>query len=378
MNQAALQQALLVASMDAVIAADGDRRIVVFNPAAERMFGCAAADALGTSIDRYLRVPAHVASMGQSAALEIVARRATGEEFPAEASGCSAGSGAEQRYVLVLRDVSQRHAAERRARELTDTLAARVNHRTDALLATIAELESFSYTIAHDLRAPLRAIDGYAQMVAEDDGPALGEEGQRRLQEVRENAARMSRLIDGLLAFSRLSRVEPVLEPVCLRGLALDVVAQMQACGALGAAGVHVGALPTVSADPALMRQVFEHLIGNAAKFSAKVGQPRIEVGCASGPEVTVYVRDNGAGFDMRYAGKLFGVFQRLHHPADFDGTGVGLAITRRILERHGRRIWAEGAPGRGACFTFTAAADAGTVTAQVRDGPQTRRGEVP
>jgi PAS domain S-box-containing protein len=356
MSEGALQQALLAASMDAVIATDGERRIVLFNSAAERMFGCTAADALGMPIDRYLRLPAHVAPACERAAQEIVARRATGEEFPAEASGSRAGGGAEQRVVIALRDVSQRHAAEKSARELNETLAARVNHRTDALLATIAELESFSYTIAHDLRAPLRAIDGYAQMVVEDDGPALSEEGQRRLKEVRESAARMSRLIDGLLTFSRLSRVEPVLERVCLRGLALDVVERMRVSGALGRARVEVGALPTVSADPALMRQVFENLIGNAAKFAAKVEQPRIEVGCAASPtEATVHVRDNGVGFDMRYAGKLFGVFQRLHHPADFDGAGVGLAITRRILERHGQRIWAEGAPGQGACFTFTA-----------------------
>jgi signal transduction histidine kinase len=362
MNPVATHEAVLAASMDAIIAADAARRIVLFNPAAERMFGCPAADVLGSGIDAYIGLPTDIPA-GGAGPLAVVAHRADGETFPAEATLRPVGSAGPAPFVVVLRDLSAWRAAENRAA---------------ALLATIAELESFSHVIAHDLRAPLRAIDGYVQMVVEDEGAFLGEESQRRLGEVRANAARMSRLIDGLLGYSRLLQVQPVVERVQLRELVQEVVRSMRASGRLGAAQVLIGPLPAVAADRTLLRQALAEILGNAAKFSAKVEAPRIEVACTVfGTQATVEVRDNGAGFDMRHAGKLFGIFQRLHHPADFDGAGAGLAIARRILERHGQAIRAEGLPGRGATFRFTLAAiDAGTGTAHAGGGPLSSRGD--
>ena len=228
------------------------------------------------------------------------------------------------------------HAAE---------LEAKVHERT-------AELESFSYSVSHDLRAPLRAIDGYARMLEEDYAGRLDAEAQRLIGVVRANARRMGQLIDDLLAFSRLSRQQPARARLDMSALAREVAHELRGGGP---ATIEVAPLPPAQADAALLRQVWTNLIGNALKYSAKKAEARVDIGAREDAGETVYwVRDNGAGFDMRYAQKLFGVFQRLHRADEFEGTGVGLAIVQRIVARHGGRVWAEGEPGAGACFYFS------------------------
>jgi light-regulated signal transduction histidine kinase (bacteriophytochrome) len=242
--------------------------------------------------------------------------------------------------------VVQAYAAERSERQ-------KVQERTAELVAANRELDAFSYSVSHDLRAPLRAIDGYARMLEEDFSARLDDEGQRLLGVVRSSARQMGRLIDDLLEFSRLGRREPAKGDFGMEGLVREVVGQL-APGA-PAALIEVGELPAAPADRSLLRQVWLNLIGNAIKYSGRRPDPRIEISGRREPGETVYcVRDNGAGFDMRYAQRLFGVFQRLHSPEEFPGTGIGLALVQRIVVRHGGRVWAEARPGAGAAFHFS------------------------
>jgi light-regulated signal transduction histidine kinase (bacteriophytochrome) len=226
--------------------------------------------------------------------------------------------------------------------------------------AAAAELDSFSYTVAHDLRAPLRAIDGFSRALIEDFADKLEPEAARLLGVVRRNSLRMGRLMDDLLGFSRLLR-QPLekhrIEPAAIvRGILADSNAKW----ANRDVGIELGALPPVDADPALLTQLYANLIDNAMKFTAHADKPRIEIGSTAADGRTVYfIADNGAGFDMAHAGKLFGVFQRLHRAEDFDGNGVGLAVAQRIVHRHGGAIWAKAAPGAGASFFFTLGAAA-------------------
>lgn len=216
------------------------------------------------------------------------------------------------------------------------------------------ELASFSYSISHDLRAPVRAVDGYARMLEEDYGDRLSGDGPRFLSTIRSEARRMGRLIDDLLAFSKLSRTESQEAEVDMTMLAREVVEQARREGT-PATNTLIDDLPPARCDPAMMRQVFINFLSNAVKFSALAAKPLVEVGGERRGEENVYwVRDNGVGFDMRYSAKLFGVFQRLHRFDEFEGTGVGLAIVKRVITRHGGRVWAESSPGAGASFFFT------------------------
>jgi signal transduction histidine kinase len=233
-----------------------------------------------------------------------------------------------------------------------------VRHLTDyqkELDRANRELESFAYSISHDLRAPLRAISGFCAILQEDYGAKLDAEGQEICGYIQSGVREMSQLIDDLLKFSRLSRAPMKVEPVNMRELAAAAFATVAAdAPAQPAAVFDLGPLPEACGDAALLRQVWINLLSNAVKFSARREQPRIVVaGEGSGKEAIFTVQDNGAGFDPQHAGKLFGVFQRLHRSSEFEGTGVGLAIVHRIVERHGGRIWAEGKPGVGATFHF-------------------------
>lgn len=215
------------------------------------------------------------------------------------------------------------------------------------------ELESLSYSISHDLRSPLRAIDGFTQAIEEDVGSQLPEESRRHLAIVREEACRMGRLIDDLLAYSRLLRAPWQPTPVDMTTAAGKALAELGSTHPIE--GVRIGTLPPVQADPAWVHQLWRHLLSNALKFSGHQTIPTVKVDAEVSGPVTVYrVRDNGVGFDMQYAQKLFGLFQRLHKVGDFPGNGVGLAMSRRIVDRHGGRIWAESTPGSGAAFFFT------------------------
>jgi signal transduction histidine kinase len=236
-------------------------------------------------------------------------------------------------------------------------LEAQVAQRTRALEGTNAELESFSYSVSHDLRAPLRAIQGFSRILLEDYKTQLDPEAQRLLGVIDQNTRRMGQLIDDLLAFSRLGRTELTTGPVDMKELAQIVADEVQRgdTGRQEPLEIRIDALPPARGDRGLLHQVMSNLLQNAAKFTRDRPSARIEVGSRpNGDQTVYYVKDNGAGFDARYADKLFGVFQRLHSTEQFDGTGVGLAIVKRIVQRHGGRVWAEGVVNQGATFYFT------------------------
>ncbi len=258
-------------------------------------------------------------------------------------------------YDALSQELAERRRVEEAVRELNAALEERVVMRTRELEAANKELESFSYTVSHDLRAPLRAINGFAHIIQNEFETVLPEEAQRYLGMLRENGQRMGQLIDDLLAFSRLSRRPLALAPVNQDELLKSVLEDLQHTHPNCKTEFLLNPLPEVQSDPGLLRQVWVNLLDNAIKFSQHNPKPRVEVGCnhENGQDV-FYVRDNGAGFDMQYAGKLFGVFQRLHRDDEFEGTGIGLATVTRIVQRHGGRVWAEAAVGKGAAFYFT------------------------
>jgi PAS domain S-box-containing protein len=256
----------------------------------------------------------------------------------------------EPAVLTIISDVSERKRAESEIRSLNESLEARVRARTAELESALDEMESFSYSISHDLRAPLRAVNGYAQILLREHAAELGAEARRLLERTSASALSMAQLVDGLLEFARLGRRALDVGELDMAALARGAAEELRA----GAGIVTIGELPPARGDAPLVRQVWLNLLSNALKFSAMRSEPRIRVsGRNAGGETVYRVRDNGVGFDMAYASKLFGVFQRLHGVEEFPGTGIGLALVRRIVERHGGRVWAEGNPGEGATFGF-------------------------
>ncbi len=367
-----LSAAVLEKAAEGVMVTDAENRIILVNDAFCRITGYAAEEVLGRhpnilgsgrqGADFYRAMWQALAEQHQWQG-EIVNRRKDGTIYPEwlSISVVPDEAGRPANYIGVFSDISERKGAEVVIRALNASLEQRVRERTGELELANRKLESFSYSISHDLRAPLRAIHGFASLIGEDAAARLTEEERQWFERIRFNAARMGSLIDDILQFSRINRAEMNIAEVDLAALAREVAEEQR--GAYPQAEVKIGTLPRVQADAGLLRQALENLLSNALKFSAKCGRPRVDVGCQpyAGGTTLFWVRDNGAGFDMQYATHLFEVFQRMHKESDYPGTGVGLAIVKNVIERHDGRVWAESAPGEGATFYFTLPAGRGS-----------------
>jgi PAS domain S-box-containing protein len=361
--------AIIDSAMDAIIAIDEEQRILVFNAAAENMFGCPAAEAIGQSLDRFIpeRFRAthhtHIREFGRTNVTRrtkgslgaIFGLRSGGEEFPIEASITQFESGGQKFYTVILRDITERKRAEMEVRRLNEELQGGVAERTAQLQAANKELETFSYSVSHDLRAPLRHINGFSRALLEDYSDKLDEAGRTYLEELCGASRTMAQLIDALLQLARVSRGEMRREVVNLSEMAVEVMAKLKESDSGRAVAVSVREELLTHGDKRLLRIVLDNLLGNSFKFTSKREQAEISFGREQrGGELVYFVRDNGAGFDMAFAGKLFGAFQRLHSAREFEGTGIGLATVQRIVHRHGGRVWADGSVNKGATFYFT------------------------
>ena len=362
---------IIESAMDAIISVDAEQRVTVFNAAAEKMFGCRAAEALGQPLDRF--IPAryreahrqHVGEFGRTGVTNramghlrpLSGLRAGGEEFPIEASISHVEIGGHQVYTVILRDITERKRAEDQILHLNAELEKRVDQRTHELSAANKELEAFTYSVAHDLRAPLRHIDAFSRILQEDCAESLPAEARHHLDNICKSAARMSELVDDLLNLARIGRQELKRQPTPLGGLVEEVLTDIKRETGGRAIDWHIEPLPAVECDSGLMKQVFANLLSNAVKYTRPRPLAVIEVGCRKlNGDTAVFVRDNGVGFNMKYVDKLFGVFQRFHRAEEFEGTGVGLATVDRIIRKHGGRIWADAAVDQGATFYFTVA----------------------
>ncbi|HEY4688477.1 MAG TPA: cache domain-containing protein [Anaerolineae bacterium] len=334
-----------------------DYRFLEVNPAFEQLTGLQARDIVGKTVLQVLPnlEPSWIDTYGRVA---LTGEPVHFENYTGELGKyyeVTAFSPKRGQFAIIFVDVTQRKQVEQEIRRLNAELEQRVLERTAQLEAANQELEAFSYSVSHDLRAPLRSIDGFSQALLEDHADRLNAEAQDHLRRIRAAAQHMAQLIDDLLTLSRLTRIEMRREAVDLSALARSIVAELQAADPTRAIEVVITDGLVVQGDARLLRVMLENLLGNAWKFTGKQPQARLEFGVTAQDGETVYfVRDNGAGFDMAYAGKLFGAFQRLHHLDEFPGTGIGLATVRRVIYRHGGRVWAEGAPEQGATFFFT------------------------
>ncbi len=347
----------------AIFMLDPEGNVLTWNAGAERLKGYRADEIIGkhfsifyTPEDAAAGKPAH-----ELAAAEAESRtadegwrvRKDGSRFWASVTitALRDDAGKLRGFSKITRDDTVRHGAEEAAKQASAALA----RRTAELEAANKELEAFTYSVSHDLRAPLRHVDGFSKLLLEENAASLSDEAKRYLGFVREGVIQMGRLVDDLLNLARVGRKELSVQVAGLNSLADEVMAELKHDCAARSIEWKVQPLPFVECDPALMKQVFANLLSNAVKYTRPRERAVIEVGTAQeNGQAVVYVRDNGVGFNMKYADKLFGVFQRLHRSEDFEGTGVGLATVQRIIHKHGGRIWAKAALDQGATFYFT------------------------
>ena len=342
-EMAARQQTIIQSAPYAMLVTAPDGQILHANARAEEFFAYPPSELTGQPV-RLLVPELRELEPSGGDAVDLEARRKNGTTFPVSIRSCAMTVEAQDALLLTVEDITARKEAERE-----------VARRSAQLEAANKELEAFSYSVSHDLRAPLRAVDGFSRILEEKHGSELSNGAKRYIKLVRNNTLQMGVLIDDLLAFSRLGRQAVHKTRVSTLDLTQRVVEDARHINHGRPVDVVIGDLPECQADPALLKQVLVNLISNAIKFSRNAETPRVEIGCRQngGPNI-FFIRDNGVGFEMAYAHKLFGVFQRLHRQEDFEGTGVGLAIVQRIIQRHGGRVWADSQPGQGATFYFS------------------------
>jgi len=349
-------------AVDAIISVDAEENIVLFNVSAEGMFRCSAEAAIGKRIDTFIPEPfrerhrRHVTEFGETGVTPrslgaLNGLRLDGEEFPIEASISQIEVAGQRIFTVIMRDITERNRIDEEVRRLNEELERRLSE----LQAVNTELEAFSYSVSHDLRAPLRHINGFSLALLEDYEDKLDDVGKRYLQDVRSASQEMALLIDEVLLLARVTRSGMHREAVDLSRVAQEVIAELQKAEPGRDVTIDIEEGLSAYGDKRLLRVMLVNLLGNAWKFTSKREQAHIAFGQKRGAEDNSYfVRDNGAGFDMAYANKLFGTFQRLHTAREFEGTGVGLATVLRVVHRHGGTVWADGVVNEGAAFYFT------------------------
>jgi PAS domain S-box-containing protein len=354
------QAELLELARDAIFVRDMDGSITYWNHGAEKAYGWKREEALGKQSHSLLntKFPSPSQSIQQQLLQEkfwegeLVHARRDGTPITVASRWVLQTDEADNPRAIL--EINNDITARREAEEGTRRLNERLLRRGEELEAANKELEAFSYSVSHDLRAPLRGVDGFSRILTEEYGPHLDEEARRLLNVIRGEAQRMGQLIDDLLAFSRMGKQEMQRTFCDMTELAHSAFEQIDAAARNRVRHFAVKELPPAYGDKAMLRQVFFNLVSNAAKFSAHKDQPEIEVGATAVDGLTTYyVKDNGVGFDQRFAAKLFGVFQRLHREDEFEGTGVGLALVKRIILRHQGKVWAEGRVNEGATIYF-------------------------
>jgi len=384
-NQTLMFQSVLDSMAEGLVAADEQGKFILWNPAAERILVVAAKPPPEKWTEHYGlyttdtvtpfpadQIPLVRAIRKETSVTEMFVRnpkRAAGTFIEVSAGPLVRKDGVVCGGVAAFRDITQRRADEREIQKLNDELEIRVAERTAELEVANHELEAFSYSVSHDLRAPLRHISGFSRMLAEEFGPTLDPNAQRYLDRIQSGTQKMGLLVDELLNLARVGRHALHCQPTRLNRIVAEVIAMLQPDSEGRQVEWILDDLPIVDCDPVLVKQIFQNLLANALKFTGPRGGPRkagpgtpptavhtvIEVSHKQENGETVFmVRDNGIGFNMKYVDKLFGVFQRLHSAEDFEGTGIGLVTVQRIVHRHGGRVWAEGAPDKGAAFYFT------------------------
>lgn len=353
---------LLESAPDAMVIVNPEGKIALINAQTERIFLYSRAELIGEEVEiliprrftkhyhyrsEYFNDP-HVRAMGKG--LKLFGKRKDQTEFPVEVSLSPLRTDEGLLVLAAIRDVTDRKEDEERIFRLNEELKLNLQQ----LEASNEDLSSFSYSVSHDLRAPLRAIHGYAKILSEEHLLKTDDQGRQLMEYIMQNAQRMGQLIDDLLAFSKIGRKELFKRTINSKALASLTLEELTKTFQMHNVRAVIHDLPTIEADASLLKQVFVNLIGNALKYSRLSESPRVEIGSYSVSNgVVIFVKDNGVGFDMRYYDKLFGVFQRLHSSHEFEGTGVGLALVHRIILRHGGSVWAESELGKGATFYF-------------------------
>jgi PAS domain S-box-containing protein len=374
-TQKLMLQSVLDSMAEGLVAADEHGKFTIWNPAATRIVGMGAEDVPPGEWNAHYGVfmpdsitpfpieqnPLTRALRGEASTAEMFIHNPELEQgawIEISGSPLKAPDGSPRGGVVAFRDVTQRKIDERKIRKLNEELEERVEQRTAELAAANHELEAFTYSVSHDLRAPLRHIGGFSKILMEDFGPGMPAEAQTHLQRIEDGACRMGLLVDELLNLARVGRHALQLQATPLKSIVEEVVCLLQPEINGRAVTWKIAALATAQCDPILIKQVFQNLIANALKFTRTREHAIIEISQRQeNGETVIAVADNGVGFSMKYKDKLFGVFQRLHRAEDFEGTGIGLATVQRIVRKHGGRVWAEGELDKGATFHFTLAA---------------------